>query len=562
MSLWLTAVDGSLSFELRPGARLVVGRGPEADILLVHSTVSRRHAELTRHPDAVHVRDLGSQNGTFVRGARVEAADLRVGDSIAFGTVEFRLAGMAATAAPASTGGAPEGGRFDPRMDPRPTPAAGVEPQVTLLRPLLAPDDLLATALRTPAAAALPDAALPDAGRAERVARRLARLLEVSQGLSGELGADALLEKIVDYVFHVMDAEWAAVLLVQEAGEPAERVARHRAGMGGPRTVPRSIARKVMRERIAVLSLDLTADQRFGGASIVAQQVRSAMCAPLVGRSGDVLGAIYADSVMATHRFAEEDLDFLGAFAGVAGAAIETERLGERLRREALVRSNFERYFAPVVADRIARTPNAVALGGERRTVAVLFSDLRGFTPLAESMRPDDLAALLGEYFEAMVDCVFRHGGALDKFIGDAILAQWGAPIASPDDADRAVSAAVDMLRELAALNAKWRREGRPELQVGVGLSFGEVFAGNIGSERRLEFTVLGDVVNTAARLCAAAGPGEILLTDDLRRALAAPPPLEARPPMWLKGKAQPVAVCRVTGEGAGQRDAAADRRR
>jgi adenylate cyclase len=109
------------------------------------------------------------------------------------------------------------------------------------------------------------------------------------------------------------------------------------------------------------------------------------------------------------------------------------------------------------------------------------------------------------------------------------------------------------MLRELATLNAKWRGEGRPELQVGVGLSFGEVFAGNIGSERRLEFTVLGDVVNTAARLCAAAGPGEILLTDDLRRALAAPPPLEERPPMWLKGKAQPVAVCCVAGEGAGR---------
>jgi len=558
MSLRLTAIDGSLSFELRPGARLVVGRAPEADIVLFHSTVSRRHAELTCRPDGVHVRDLGSQNGTFVRGARVESAELRVGDAVTFGSAPFRVDPTAATPAPTpARASGPAGGRTDPGTHERPTPAAAVEPHVTLLRPVLAPDDLLATALRTPAAAAL-----PDTGRAERVARRLARLLEVSQGLSGGLGADALLEKIVDYVFHVMDAEWAAVLLVHESSEPAERVARHRAGAGGPRTVPRSIAGKVMRERVAVLSLDLTDDQRFGGASIAAQHVRSAMCAPLVGRSGDVLGAIYVDSVMAPHRFAEEDLDFLGAFAGVAAAAIENERLGERLRREALVRSNFERYFAPSVADRIARTPDIVAVGGDRRTVAVLFSDLRGFTPLAESMRPDDLAALLSEYFGAMVECVFRHGGALDKFIGDAILAQWGAPIASPDDADRALGAAVDMLRELAALNVKWRGEGRPELQVGVGMSFGEVFAGNIGSERRLEFTVLGDVVNTAARLCAAAGAGEILLTDDLRRALAAPPALEERPPMQLKGKAQPVAVCCVVGDGAGPRDAGADGRR
>jgi len=184
--------------------------------------------------------------------------------------------------------------------------------------------------------------------------------------------------------------------------------------------------------------------------------------------------------------------------------------------------------------------------------VAVLFSDIRGFTPLSESMRPDDVAALLSEYFGAMVECVFRNGGTLDKFVGDSVMAQWGAPLSAPDDPDRALHAAVEMLDALAALNAKWRGERRPELQVGIGLNYGEAFAGNIGSERRLEFTVLGDVVNTAARLCAAAGPGEILLTDALRRALAPPPALQERPPMWLKGKAQPVAVCCVAGEGAG----------
>jgi len=140
---------------------------------------------------------------------------------------------------------------------------------------------------------------------------------------------------------------------------------------------------------------------------------------------------------------------------------------------------------------------------------------------------------------------VFRHDGTLDKFIGDSVMAQWGAPISGSDDADKAMAAALEMMHALDELNARWRAEGRPQLQHGIGLNFGEAFAGNIGSERRLEFTVIGDTVNTAARLCAAA-EGEILLSDAFRRKLSAPPRLEACPPMVFKNKSQPVTVYRV----------------
>ena len=165
---------------------------------------------------------------------------------------------------------------------------------------------------------------------------------------------------------------------------------------------------------------------------------------------------------------------------------------------------------------------------------------------MSETMKPDDMATLLSEYFTEMVDCVFRHGGTLDKFMGDAVMAQWGAPIGTNDDADRAMRAAVDMMRALEQLNVKWRAAGRPALGIGIGLNFGEAFAGNIGSERRLEFTVIGDTVNTAYRLCSAADAGQILITEDLRKALKDPPPLTDCPPMELKNKAQPVTVYRV----------------
>jgi adenylate cyclase len=161
-------------------------------------------------------------------------------------------------------------------------------------------------------------------------------------------------------------------------------------------------------------------------------------------------------------------------------------------------------------------------------------------------MTPDDMAGLLSEYFTEMVDCVFRHGGTLDKFMGDAVMAQWGAPIANADDPDRAMRAAIDMMHALDELNTQWRAQGRPELAIGIGLSYGEVFAGNIGSERRLEFTVIGDTVNLASRLCSAAGAGEILISDDIRRVLQSPPPLDEHAPLDLTGNTTPAAVYRV----------------
>jgi len=145
-----------------------------------------------------------------------------------------------------------------------------------------------------------------------------------------------------------------------------------------------------------------------------------------------------------------------------------------------------------------------------------------------------------------MVDCVFRYDGTLDKFMGDAVMAQWGAPIGGPDDADKAIRSAIDMMRELETLNARWRAEGRPQLRIGIGVNYGEAFAGNIGSEKRLEFTVIGDTVNTARRLCDAAGPGEILISEEMCRALGTPPVLIECPPMELKGKSQPRPVFRV----------------
>ena len=542
----LTSTDGLQHHELRGGATLVVGRAPSSDIAIFDPTISRRHAELHIDEGGVQLRDLGSSNGTFHNGARLadgQAATIGPGDTLTFGKVAFRLQAItppafapppSAPVAHASTTSADDSGE-------RPRASATIVRQMPVRDSQVALAALGISDPRLGTAASSTQAAIED-----KSAQKLATLLEVSKGLGKAEDIDALLEKIVRYAYQILDVDRVAILLSEDGKELTPKIARDKRGSAQPRAVPQSIARKVVEDKVAILSDNAGEDTRFGGQSILMQQIRSAICCPLVGSEDRVLGVLYVDNVTTTHRFSEPDLEYLIAFAGIAAAGIENQQFAQRIQREMLARENLTRYFAPQVAERIASSPEAARLGGDKRPVAVLFSDIRGFTPLSETMNPDDMASLLSEYFTEMVECVFRNDGTLDKFMGDAVMAQWGAPIAGDDDADKAIRAAVDMMRALKKLNVKWRGEGRPQLQIGVGLNYGEAFAGNIGSERRLEFTVIGDVVNTAFRLCGVAGAGEILITEEMRRALAAPPRLAECAPMELRGKSQPVPVYRV----------------
>lgn len=509
MPFRLQSTESTYGYSLPETASVIVGRSPTSDFPIIDPTISRRHAQILRQDDKILVRDLGSSNGTYVNGVRVESAELKPGDLVTFGKVMFRLE----------------------ELTRRSTPSKPVEPTETTTGSTIVRQRSVLDA----------ESSIPE----DKSRKTLATLLEVSKGLGKTADIDALLDKIVGYANQILDVDRVAILLLDENNELVSKIARDRRGADSARAVPQSIARTALKDRVAILTDNAGADTRFTGQSIVLQQIRSAICVPLLG-SEQPLGVLYVDHAGDARDFADEDFDLCIAFAGIAAVAIENSQFSQRIQRQMVARSNFERFFTPQLAKRIADSAETIRLGGDKRSVAVLFSDVRGFTALAESMRPEETASLLTEYFTEMVDCVFRNEGALDKFMGDEIMAQWGAPIGTPDDADHAMNAALEMIRELRLLNDTWRAKGRPELQVGIGLSYGEVFAGNIGSEKRLEFTVIGDTVNVANRLCSAAGPGEILVSDEFRRALKTPPPMEQCPPMELKNKSQPVTVYRV----------------
>ncbi len=513
--LRLQALTNGDSFDLALGTALVVGRAPSCDIPIPDPTVSRRHAELRVSAAGVEVRDLGSSNNTLINGARIERAPLSVNDTITFGKVSFRL------------------------ISPSAGSSVDLPPGGTVVRRIEVATDALSVA---------------PAGLSAAVhAMHLSRLLDFAKRLSGEYDLDGLLRSVVDLTFDLVAVDRVALLLHDDrTGELVPTLAKSRLGDASATRVPRSIAERVVAERTPIITENAVEDERFQSGSVVLQNVRGAICTPLMASADRVLGVLYADTLTANRPFSDADATAMFAFGGLAAVAIGKIRYAEEVQRENAVRANFERFFAPDVARVIAASQGAVRPGGERREVTVLFNDIRGFTPLAETLPPEEIAAVLTEYFTEMVDVVFEYGGTVDKFIGDAIMAIWGAPLSAPDDTDRAVRAAIAMQAALTTLNARWVRAGHRTLSIGIGLNRGEVFAGKIGSERRLEYTVLGDAVNIASRLCSEAGPGEILITDSVLECLTIRPPVAPVDGLVLPGKTKAVRVFRVTDEAGG----------
>jgi adenylate cyclase len=189
----------------------------------------------------------------------------------------------------------------------------------------------------------------------------------------------------------------------------------------------------------------------------------------------------------------------------------------ERGENEAKLRGDLSRFVSKQLVDAIVKGEHPLSLGGKRAAVSVVFADVVGFTPLAEARQAEQIVALLNELFSVLTEIVFRHGGTVDKFIGDCIMAVFGAPVAQEDHAARALRAAEDMMRFLETANEEWREKYDVEIRLGIGVNSGEAIVGNIGSDKRMEYTVIGDVVNVAARLEAVAQPNQVLVAASTR---------------------------------------------
>lgn len=301
-----------------------------------------------------------------------------------------------------------------------------------------------------------------------------------------------------------------------------------------------------MRDRVAMLAKDALYDPRLNESySIQSMNVRSFMCAPLWNRN-DVIGVLYCDNPR-SKRFTTDDLEIFAALCNYAAVAIEQARLSLRLLEETRRRERLQRYHSPGVVTRILK--DGASDGSfltQEREVSVMFCDIVGFTTMCQHAEPQTIGEMLNDFFGRMGEVIFEYDGTLDKFIGDAILAVFGAPLDQPDHATRAVSAALAMRAELARANAE-----QPDraIRMRIAINSGRAMTGDIGSPKRREFTVLGDVVNTASRIeGSVVQPDQIVISKHTRDRIGHAFDLRSLGGVTLRGRDRELEVFEVIG--------------
>lgn len=568
-SLKITEPNGRIwEFALRPGSSYSIGRAKENDIVLNDRRVSRKHARVTSDGERFTIVDGYFENGNlvrsvnhvFVNGSPMLERRLEAGDAIVIG--ESRLE-FAVQEPPKPTGPLPEvlkksisSNSYDPE-----TAAVAAEGVSYDDKPLghtqvqISANEIIGrqTHLSVESAVATPE----EIKDLRRKAKMLELLYEMSKQIGTVFDLKEIFEKATDLIFRGTPADRVVALIADETIDGkildyslfpiAVRTRDENTDkITSKLTISRTITQKVMREKVAVLSQDARTDDQFlGSDSIVSQGVRSTICAPLITES-NVHGVLYADRLDPFATFTADHLEMISAVAAQTAVTVETVKAHKRLAREEVARANYSRFMPEYVVKQLLENPNSFRLGGVNQQVTVLFADIRGFTALSEKEKPEKVVNLLNRYFSVMTDIIFEFGGTLDKYIGDGLMAIFGAPTAGEEDALNAVKAAVTMQKRLEQLNKELRAEGYGNISVGIGLHTGEATIGYIGSNKRSEYTAIGDTVNLASRLESNAAGGEILMSEATAAASGNLIPVNVRDPLTVKNRTQPVNVLEV----------------
>ncbi|MBK6588435.1 MAG: FHA domain-containing protein [Acidobacteria bacterium] len=540
-----------------------IGRAKENDVVLNDRRVSRKHAFIFPENGSFKIVDgfiesgqlYRSVNHIFINGKLQLEHVLKDGDTILIGESRIDFQVMEIAVPEATYIDVPPTENVVFQRDDKPktvnfddAPLGHTQVQISVNEIIGRKSNLsLETAVATPA----------EIKELRRKAKILELLFEMSKTLGTVFELEEIFEKATDLIFRGTPADRVVALLAEEGkdgtidGSKLYQIgAKTRDATFEKLTekmaVSRTITNRVMTDRVAILSQDAKTDEQFHGAeSIVSQGVRSTICAPLV-TAANVHGVIYADRLDPFAAFSPDHLEMISALAALTAVTVETVKAHKRLAREEVARANYSRFMPEYVVKQLLENPDSFRLGGANQTITVLFADIRGFTAISERENPEDVVRLLNHYFTAMSEIIFEHGGTLDKYIGDGLMALFGAPTATPEDARNALNAAVAMQRELLTLKEELSEEGFSKISVGIGLHTGVATIGYIGSERRSEYTAIGDTVNLASRLESNTVGGQILISEATARAAGNVFPLLRREPLMVKNRQQPVDLYEV----------------
>lgn len=510
-----------------------VGRGSANDLVLNDTSVSRFHAVLKLLEDgSCTVSDRGSTNGVLLNGVRIGTEMmLKHGDRAKVGIYTLTYEHVA------DEGLIVKESAFSP-----------------VISEVLKGDAQLSLRHRPVETDTSRTALIEAIQKLERENYLLTVLYDAGKALNSKLSMDDIAEQVMNLSFRIEGVERGFMLLFDKKGDVHRQTevkvrASAEADTAGEQPsliLSQTILQRLKTENQPILVTDATSDPRFiASESMRMSGLRSAMLAPLVG-AHRLLGVIYVDNLKRASAFTQEELNVFALVAAQAAAAIDNALAHEQLAESAVQRSALERFLSPEVVDLIASNPGGVRLGGVNQKTTILFADIRGFTNLSEKMPPEQVVEVLNEYFTRVTDVIFDHGGMLDKYIGDAVMAVFGAPISKGNDALNAVKAAIEIQRLVAEMNRDAAVRKWPELKVGIGINTGLVTAGNIGSPKRLDYTVIGDTVNIASRLMSNAAGEQIIVSVDTASEIGSGFSMTSLPPLKVKGKSEPLAAFEI----------------
>ncbi len=403
---------------------LSVGRTEGNDLVLNHPSVSRKHARFEARNGKWWIIDLKSTNGVKVNGNLITESQLNAGDKILVGSVQLDLKALPSVDFSAES-------MFD-------NPSGTVIRRISDFNSEFGLDLAEVAQLRPKSEPGIQ----PESVTREKIFQVL---VQVAKALLQSDDLNDLLNTVMDMIFKYLPVERGLIILFDDSGNPIPKLTKFIEG-ADQQDIPisRTILKMVAEQQVALMTSNALEDARLlGGKSIAIHGIRSAMCVPLWNRQ-HVIGAVQVDSPIHIGRFTEEDLDLLTALANFAAVAIERAQLSEKVEQERKIRSKMERYHSPAVIDEIVKGVISTSETEIRNAeVSILFADISGFTTISETKKPEEVSEFLSHFFSCAVESIFAFGGTLDKFIGDAVMAFFGAPIPQEDHADRAVLAGL-----------------------------------------------------------------------------------------------------------------------
>jgi adenylate cyclase len=497
---------------------ITIGRGKSNDIVLKDSTISRNHAKIIKLKKDYQIVDLGSFNGTRVNGKAVQNAILGDKDQIRIGFTKLIFNIQESNSSADSVVFISESN--DENDDQKIIKSSSL-PNYRQSSDLLFKEiskKTLSTSSKDEEHKYITKEGVSTLERSNKV---LFILYEISRQLNSIGDFDELLKKIMDLIFKVIDADYGFLILTGEQGKDdlipvVVKMKNNKIKTKGELRASRTIVNKVIQDKVSLLTSNAMMDSRLDhGKSLFLQQIRSAMCVPL-WKKDTIIGVIQLGSIRVDNHFDQDELQLLQTIGSQMAMVIEQASLNQQIKEEERMRSRLERFHSPQVIEMILKGGQETKdniMDPKDLTATILFADIIGFTHLSEKMPPREINMILNRFFSRMTDIIFEFDGTLDKYIGDALMAVFGAPMEKENDSERAILAALKMRRELAAMMEKTTSESRFDIRIGINT--GRVVAGNIGSPRRMDYTVIGDPVNIAQRLESIAQPNQILIGQE-----------------------------------------------